>query len=246
MQRTGGENEGTRPADRHSSATDSLAEDVARLYSWANLGENSYRSFARIGQPPPLPPSDTAKGTTAPDQNDLSKEPVRVRFSDPSKRPAGADGVRNSVVGIYSVTAGVGKTSLCANLGRMLCSLGERILLADVTGGGHLINVCFMVLLLTAETYAFVVLYLGYIQAIRPLRRMPAPLPKELEAWPHVDVLIPTYNEPLSVVRSTAFAAMNIDYPGDKVHVYLLDDGKREEFRKFCEDAAMNNAARLR
>jgi cellulose synthase (UDP-forming) len=34
-------------------------------------------------------------------------------------------------------------------------------------GGVNLINVCFMVLLLTAETYAFVVLYLGYIQAIR-------------------------------------------------------------------------------
>src|ERR1700677_671080 len=90
MQRTGGENEGTRPADRHSPATDSLAEDVARLYSWANLGENSYRSFARIRQPRPLPPPDTAKGTSAPDQNDPSKEPVRVRFSDPSKRPAGS------------------------------------------------------------------------------------------------------------------------------------------------------------
>jgi hypothetical protein len=111
-------------------------------------------------------------------------------------------------------------------------------------GGVNLINVCFMILLLTAETYAFVVLYLGYIQAIRPLRRMPAPLPKELEAWPHVDVLIPTYNEPLSVVRSTAFAALNIDYPGDKMHVYLLDDGKREEFRKFCEDAGVGYITR--
>ena len=38
-------------------------------------------------------------------------------------------------------------------------------------------------------------------------------------------------------MRSTAFAAMNIDYPADKLHVYMLDDGRREEFRRFCEEA---------
>ena len=99
------------------------------------------------------------------------------------------------------------------------------------------IDVFFMLVLLSAEVYAFVILYLGYIQTIRPLRRPPVPLPASLEEWPDVDVLIPTYNEPLSVVRSTAFAAMNIDYPAEKLHVYILDDGRREEFRKFCEDA---------
>ena len=105
---------------------------------------------------------------------------------------------------------------------------------------GHklgVINIAFMLLLLSAEFYAFVILFLGYIQTIRPLRRPPFPLPKGIEDWPHVDVLIPTYNEPLSVVRSTAFAAMNIDYPQDKMHVYVLDDGRRGEFRKFCEEA---------
>ena len=99
------------------------------------------------------------------------------------------------------------------------------------------IDVFFMLVLLSAEVYAFVILYLGYVQTIRPLRRPPVPLPATLEEWPDVDVLIPTYNEPLSVVRSTAFAAMNIDYPADKLHVYILDDGRREEFRKFCEEA---------
>ena len=99
------------------------------------------------------------------------------------------------------------------------------------------IDAFFMLVLLSAEVYAFVILYLGYIQTIRPLRRPPVPLPSDVEEWPDVDVLIPTYNEPLSVVRSTAFAAMNIDYPADKLHVYVLDDGRREEFRKFCKDA---------
>ena len=106
------------------------------------------------------------------------------------------------------------------------------------------INTTFMLILLSAEFYAFIILFLGYIQTIRPLHRPPFPLPKGIEDWPDVDVLIPTYNEPLSVVRSTAFAAMNIDYPQDKMHVYVLDDGRREEFRKFCEEAEIGYITR--
>jgi cellulose synthase (UDP-forming) len=98
------------------------------------------------------------------------------------------------------------------------------------------IDLAFMLALLSAEIYAFVILFLGYLQTSRPLHRPPVPLPKDIEQWPHVDVLIPTYNEPLSVVRATAFAAMNIDYPPAKLHVYVLDDGRREEFRRFCEE----------
>lgn len=92
-----------------------------------------------------------------------------------------------------------------------------------------------MFLLLAAEMYAFAILLLGFIQMIYPLRRPPAPLPDDIDEWPDVDLLIPTYNEPLSVVRSTALASINIDYPSDKLHVYLLDDGRRQEFRDFCE-----------
>ena len=55
-----------------------------------------------------------------------------------------------------------------------------------------------------------------------------------IQPWPHVDVLIPTYNEPLSLVRYTALAALNIDYPPEKLHVYILDDGTREDFSEFA------------
>lgn len=106
------------------------------------------------------------------------------------------------------------------------------------------VDLIFMIVLLTAETYAWVVLYLGYMQTARPLRRPPVPLPSDYEQWPDVDVLIPTYNEPLSVVRSTAFAALNIDYPADKLHVYLLDDGRREVFREFCSEAGVGYITR--
>ncbi|MBT9330119.1 AAA family ATPase [Acidipila sp. 4G-K13] len=39
---------------------------------------------------------------------------------------------------IYSLAGGVGKTTISANLGRILCSMGERVLLVDASGSGLL------------------------------------------------------------------------------------------------------------
>ncbi|MFC7737709.1 UDP-forming cellulose synthase catalytic subunit [Roseomonas sp. GCM10028921] len=89
--------------------------------------------------------------------------------------------------------------------------------------------------LLLAEIYAVVALLLSYLQSLWPLERRPAPLPEDPEEWPTVDVFIPTYNEPLEVVKPTIFAALAMDWPRHKMNVLLLDDGKREEFRAFCE-----------
>lgn len=99
------------------------------------------------------------------------------------------------------------------------------------------IDACFMMLLLLAESYAFVVLLLGYMQMVWPLRRTPVLLPDSTADWPDVDVLIPTYNEPLDVVRFTVLAALNLDWPAEKLKVYLLDDSRREEFREFARQA---------
>ena len=92
--------------------------------------------------------------------------------------------------------------------------------------------------------YSFCILALGYVQTLWPLRRTPVPLPEDTYEWPEIDLLIPTYNEPLSVVRYTALAAMNIDWPADKLNVYILDDGKREEFRAFAEEAGIGYMTR--
>src|SRR5215471_20703293 len=89
--------------------------------------------------------------------------------------------------------------------------------------------------LVLAETYAWLVLVLGYIQTAWPLERPPVALPEDINDWPTVDLFIPTYNEPLAVVQTTVFGAMSIDYPADKLRIYVLDDGRREEFREFAE-----------
>lgn len=91
-------------------------------------------------------------------------------------------------------------------------------------------------LLLVAETYAWVVLVLGYFQTIWPLNRQPVPLPADSASWPTIDLMVPTYNEDLGVVKPTIYAALGIDWPKEKVNIYILDDGNRPEFRAFAAE----------
>jgi cellulose synthase (UDP-forming) len=88
--------------------------------------------------------------------------------------------------------------------------------------------------LLLAEAYTWLVVVLGFIQTAYPLQRQPASLPPDNAEWPTVDVFIPTYNEPLSVVRPTTLAALSLDWPQDKLRVFILDDGRRAEMREFA------------
>lgn len=50
---------------------------------------------------------------------------------------------------------------------------------------------------------------------------------------PTVDILIPSYNEPLEVVKRTIVACQAIEYQLKKI--YLLDDGNREEIKQLCQ-----------
>ena len=98
--------------------------------------------------------------------------------------------------------------------------------------------------LVLAEIYALLVLLLGFVQTAWPLQRRPIPLPKNTTEWPTVDVLIPTYNEPLNVVSLTVLAAQALDWPVNKFKVYVLDDGNRPEFRAFCMEAGVEYLTR--
>jgi len=98
--------------------------------------------------------------------------------------------------------------------------------------------------LLIAELYALVVLILGYLQTGWPLRRQPLLMRTAPTQWPTVDVFITTYNETLDIVKLTIFAAQAIDWPKDKLRVHVLDDGRREEFRDFCERIGVNYLVR--
>jgi len=78
-------------------------------------------------------------------------------------------------------------------------------------------------LLLGAETYGVVILFLGYFQTVEVEQRS-VPPPR---TFPDVDVFITTYNESLDIVRRTVIGALAMDYPRKTVHI--LDDGRRPE-----------------
>ena len=95
-------------------------------------------------------------------------------------------------------------------------------------------------LLLAAEIYAFIVMVLGYFQVCWVLDRKPCPMPKDRSSWPTVDIFIPTYNESLEVIKPTVFAALNLDWPQEKLRVHLLDDGSRDAFAEFAASIGVN------
>lgn len=71
--------------------------------------------------------------------------------------------------------------------------------------------------------------YSLYYQIDRPGRDIAEIL--EQEEFPRVDIFICRYSEPVEVLEATVVAALNIDYPGKKLCVHILDDGKSKEVK---------------
>ena len=82
-----------------------------------------------------------------------------------------------------------------------------------------------MSLLYGAELYALSLHFMGIFANIWPLETKIIPLPEDKSLYPSIDILIPTYNEDIDMVKITVVAAKNIDYPKDKLHIHILDDG---------------------
>lgn len=89
-----------------------------------------------------------------------------------------------------------------------------------------------MISLYIAETYAIVIYILGIFVNINPIKRVSPPLPEDKKLLPKVDIFIPTYNEPIDIIRTTVIACKQIKYPDDKLNIFILDDGGTLQKRK--------------
>ncbi|KAB1073707.1 UDP-forming cellulose synthase catalytic subunit [Methylobacterium planeticum] len=83
-------------------------------------------------------------------------------------------------------------------------------------------------ILLAAELYYLYILFLSLVINADPLNREPA-LIKDEDALPSVDIFVPSYNEDESILATTLAAARSLDYPADKLTVWLLDDGGTDQ-----------------
>jgi len=98
--------------------------------------------------------------------------------------------------------------------------------------------------LFAAELYCVGFLAINLTINSDPLRRKAAAWPSA-DALPTVDVFVPSYNEDENILAMTLSAAKLMDYPPDRLTVWLLDDGGTDGK---CNDAdpAKSAAARER
>jgi cellulose synthase (UDP-forming) len=92
-------------------------------------------------------------------------------------------------------------------------------------------------LLYGAELFGFATTLLHLFMTSKLTARLPMAAPADLS----VDVLIPTYNEPVELVRRTLLAARNLQYP---CTIWLLDDGNRAEMAVLASELDVRYLAR--
>lgn len=97
----------------------------------------------------------------------------------------------------------------------------------------------FGAVLLAAEFYCVTVLVISLTINADPLIRKPLEREDD-DKLPTVDVFIPTYNEDEYILATTIAAAKSMDYPADKLNVWLLDDGGTDQK---CNDKNPEKAA---
>jgi len=106
-------------------------------------------------------------------------------------------------------------------------------------------NFSFVTLLhLIGITGTVSVMALSFINQLRTKNnKEPMPLPKEL---PSVAAIIPTYGEPVHILRNTLVSLKKLDYPKEKLFILISDDGHREEVKALTKDygVAYNPGAR--
>jgi len=97
-------------------------------------------------------------------------------------------------------------------------------------------------LLFAAELYGIIMFILSVIVNIKPINRHPVGLYGSEQNWPSVDVFITTFNEDQDLIKTTLLAATSINYPRNKLKIYLLDDGASVEKRYYADSTESQEA----
>ncbi|MCJ1978146.1 glycosyltransferase family 2 protein [Lactococcus paracarnosus] len=95
--------------------------------------------------------------------------------------------------------------------------------------------------LLIAEIGSFILSLLFYFLFWQKNTKEEKELAALFPNYPTVDIFIATYNESAEILKRTIVASSKINYPDlQKVQVYILDDGDREEIALLAEELHVN------
>ncbi|MCH5139103.1 glycosyltransferase, partial [Clostridiaceae bacterium UIB06] len=99
------------------------------------------------------------------------------------------------------------------------------------------------ILLFIAEFVGFIEAAIFYIT----LWNINTPTTPSIETkdFPDIDVFIATYNEPKELLYKTIVGCKNMKYPDkNRVHIYICDDGNRNEIRELCKEMSVGYITR--
>lgn len=100
-------------------------------------------------------------------------------------------------------------------------------------------------LLYLAEMYSVFMLALSLFVVAAPLPPRSGRDTPRSDRLPTVDVFVPSYNEDYTLLANTLAAALKMNYPSDRMKVWLLDDGSTLQKRS-SEHAGTAQAAEKR
>ena len=95
-----------------------------------------------------------------------------------------------------------------------------------------------------AEMYSVFMLFLSLFVVASPIPPRPPRPAEKPEDLPFVDVFVPTYNEDAGLLANTLAACLAMDYPADKLKVWLLDDGGTVQKRNADDPESAQGAER--
>lgn len=101
-----------------------------------------------------------------------------------------------------------------------------------------------------AGIFLFIAEFVGFIEAAIfyiTLWNINTPTTPSIETkdFPDIDVFIATYNEPKELLYKTIIGCKNMEYPDkNRVHIYICDDGNRNEIRELCKKMSVGYITR--
>lgn len=103
-----------------------------------------------------------------------------------------------------------------------------------------MVSVAAGIALLVAEVLGMVEAFVHYVN-MYSVEGYPFPQNLPLDAFPDVDVFVATYSEEVELLYKTLLGCTRMKYPDpEKVHIYLCDDGHREEMRALAARLGVN------
>lgn len=96
----------------------------------------------------------------------------------------------------------------------------------------------YAIVLWVCEVISNLTAYITIIfRMLPPKKKIQMDLHHVLDTWqvPDVDVLIATHNEDRELLEKTVNGATYMNYPKDKLHIYICDDGNRSEIKGLAD-----------